>query len=217
MNPPIALPALCRVILALFGIVLFSRANGWASDLPVSPEATVKQSKPYKIANTDKLRIAIFQEDELSTIARVDTNGTVNLKLVQSVRVAGLSVSEAERTIEAAYRDGRYLRNPQVTINVEEYAPREVTIMGQVRNPARYPLPIESPMSIRDLVTKAGGFTDIAKGTEVKITRIGPDGKTHIIVVDVESLIKGRARANVEDTSIELEAGDIVYVPERLI
>lgn len=133
------------------------------------------------------------------------------------MRVAGLTISEAERTIEAAYRENRYLRNPQVTVNVEEYAPREVTIMGQVRAPARYPLPIESPMTILDLVTKAGGFTDVAKGTEVKITRIGPDGKSQTIVVDVESLIKGKSKANPGDSSIELEDGDIVYVPERII
>jgi polysaccharide export outer membrane protein len=178
---------------------------------------TAKKNRPYRIANTDKLRISIFQEDDLSTIARVDTNGAVNLKLVQSVRVAGLTISEAERTIEAAYRDNRYLRSPQVTVNVEEYAPREVTIMGQVRAPARYPLPIESPMTVLDLVTKAGGFTDVAKGTEVKITRVGPDGKSQTIEVDVESLIKGRSRAKPGDSSIELEDGDIVYVPERII
>jgi polysaccharide export outer membrane protein len=182
-----------------------------------SADDAVKKNRPYRIANTDKLRIAIFQEEDLSTIARVDTNGAVNLKLVQSVRVAGLTISEAERTIEAAYRDNRYLRNPQVTVNVEEYAPREVTIMGQVRAPARYPLPIESPMTILDLVTKAGGFTDVAKGTEVKITRIGPDGKSQTIVVDVESLIKGKSKANPGDSSTELEDGDIVYVPERII
>ncbi len=201
-----------RLLLATcwLSVLLCAHGAGAADD-------TVKKNRPYHIANTDKLRIAIFQEEDLSTIARVDTNGAVNLKLVQSVRVAGLTISEAERTIEAAYQDNRYLRNPQVTLNVEEYAPREVTIMGQVRAPARYPLPIESPMTILDLVTKAGGFTDVAKGTEVKITRVGPDGKSQTIVVDVESLIKGKSRAKPGDSSVELEDGDIVYVPERII
>jgi polysaccharide biosynthesis/export protein len=173
----------------------------------------------YNIRTTDKLRISVFQEDDLSTLCRVDAKGTVNLPLVGEVRVYGENLSEAERSIEAAYRDGRFLRNPQVTVAVEEYAPREVSIQGQVKNAGRYALPIESTMSVLDLVTKAGGFTDTAQGTAVKITRILPDGTTKVITLDVESLIKGKsdAKTNEENNALLLEPDDIVYVPERII
>jgi polysaccharide export outer membrane protein len=72
-------------------------------------------------------------------------------------------------------------------------------------------------MSVIDLVTKAGGLTDIAKGTAVSITRISPDGKKITYTVDVESIIKGRKNANPSDSSLQLQPGDIVYVPESLI
>ncbi len=161
----------------------------------------------------------MFQEDDLSTICRVDAKGTVNLPLVGEVRVFGQTLSEAERTIEKAYRDGRFLRNPEVTVAVEEYAPREVSINGQVKNPGRYPLPVESTMSVLDLVTKAGGFTDTAQGTAVRVTRILPDGSTRVITLDVESLIRGKgdAKTNGENNALLLEPDDIVYVPERII
>jgi polysaccharide export outer membrane protein len=177
------------------------------------------RTKAYFIRTTDKLRISVFQEEDLSTICRVDSKGTVNLPLVGEIRVYGQTLSQAERTIEAAYRDGRFLRKPEVTVAVEEYAPREVSIQGQVKNPGRYPLPVESSMSVLDLVTKAGGFTDTAQGTGVRVTRILPDGTTKVITLDVESLIKGRsdAKTNEQNSALVLEPDDIVYVPERII
>lgn len=177
------------------------------------------KSKAYNIRATDKLRITIFQEDDLSTVSRVDAKGTVNLPLVGEIRVRGMTLDEAERAIENAYKDGRFLRKPEVTVAIEDYAPREVSIQGQVKNPGRYPLPIESTMSVLDLVTKAGGFTDTAQGTAVRITRILPDGSTRVITLDVESLIKGRSnsKTNGENSALMLEPDDIVYVPERII
>ena len=195
----------------LFGIL--AAAAGHAQ----SPAAPGKSAPTYSIVSTDRLRISVYQEDDLSVIARVDGKGTVNLPLVGEVLVSGKSVSEAQKAIEAAYRDGRYLRNPQVTINVEEYAPREVSIQGMVRNPGRYPLPIEANMTVLELVTKAGGLTDTAKGTAITVTRLTPDGKKVVNTVDVESLIKGKDRAKATDNSLVLLPGDIVYVPERII
>lgn len=186
-----------------------------AQGLPAQAEAPAARPS-YTIANTDRLRITVYQEEDLSTFARVDAKGCVNLPLVNEIRVAGLTVSEAQQAIEAAYRDGRYLKKPQVTINIEEYAAREVSIDGKVRNPGRYPLPIESSMTLTDLVSRAGGLTDTAKGTAITVTRLTPDGKKAVFTVDVDSIIKGRDRNKATDSFI-LQPGDIVYVPERII
>ena len=92
---------------------------------------------------------------------------------------------------------------------------REVSISGQIRNPGRYQLPAESTYTLVDLVTKAGGFTDIGKGTAVTVTRIMPDGTRKVFTIDVDSIIKGKKDNKSED--LLLQAGDNVYVPERLI
>jgi polysaccharide export outer membrane protein len=191
----------------------------WASHFVLRAEPSSPESKipSYTLTTTDRLRIAVYQEDDLSSIVRIDAKGDVNLLLVGEVKIAGLTVREAQKVIENAYRDGRFLRNPQVIITVEEYAPREVSIGGQVRNPGRYPLPIESTMTVIDLVTKAGGLTDIAKGSAVTITHITPDGKKMTTTVDVESIIRGKTQAKADDTTIQLQPGDIIYVPERII
>ena len=201
---------------AISSLALFAAVIG-AARAEDAPRAA--GAKVYNIRATDKLRIMIFQEDDLSTVCRVDAKGTVNLPLVGEVRVRGMTLSEAERTIEKAYKDGRYLRKPEVTVAVDEYAPREVSIQGMVKNPGRYPLPIEATMSVLDLVTKAGGFTDTAQGTAVRVTRILPDGTTKVITLDVESLIKGKNgnKPSNENNVLLLEPDDIVYVPERII
>lgn len=210
-------PLLSRLLPPLAAIVAFlAAASPLRADGP-PPAAGDGSIASYTLATTDRLRIGVYQEDDLSSIVRIDANGNVNLPLIGEVKIAGLTVRNAQKAIEDAYRNGRFLRSPQVTITVEEYAPREVAIEGQVRNPGRYPLPIESTMSVIDLVTKAGGLTDIAKGTAVSITRISPDGKKITYTVDVESIIKGKKNANPSDSSLQLQPGDIVYVPESLI
>jgi polysaccharide export outer membrane protein len=203
----------------LMACVLVAAALAPARAADTRAQDNSGNQKAYFIRSNDRLRISVFQEDDLSAVSRVDAKGTVNLPLVGEIRVRGMTVSEAERTIETAYKDGRYLREPEVTVAVDEYAPREVSIQGQVKNPGRFPLPIESSMSVLDLVTKAGGFTDTAQGTAVRITRILPDGSTRVITLDVESLIRGKssAKTNGENNALILEPDDIVYVPERII
>lgn len=207
-----------RSLLLLFWSALLSVSGAAAAAQPANEaEKTEKVDYVYRLTVTDRIRVSIFQEDDLTDIMRIDARGNVNLKLVGDLRVAGLTVAEAQRAIEQAYRDGRFLRNPQATISIEDYAPREVAIEGQVKAPGRYLLPIESTFSIVELVTKAGGLTDIAKGTSVVITRTKPDGQRTTITVDVESLIRGKKTSNPANSAVLLEPGDVVYVPERII
>ena len=196
---PVALALLC------FGSALHSQET--KSD---------KTNFIYRLTITDRIRVSIFQEDELTLLARIDSRGCINLKLVEDLKVAGLTINEAQQAIDEAYREKRYLRNPQVTVTVEDYAPREVSVQGQVKAPGRYLLPVESTFSVVELVTKAGGFTDIAKGEAVKVTRITAEGKTVTFTVDVDRAIRGNKSSTALKAPLLLEPGDIVYVPERL-
>lgn len=185
--------------------------------LPALAQVVDKKNYIHTLALADRVRIAVFQEDELTNLSRVDARGHVNLPLIGEIAIGGLTVVEAQAAIEKAYRDGRFLRNPQVTVSVEEYAPREVSIQGRIRNAGRYTLPIESTLSVVELVTKAGGIDDIGKGSAVTVTRILPDGTRKVFTVDVDSVIKGKKDSKSDDSTMLLQPGDIVYVPERLI
>ena len=184
-------------------------------DAPLKPDS--RKALLYTIAITDSLQVSVFGEEDLSRISRVDARGLINLPLVGEVKVFGLTLRDAEQAIARAYREGRFLRNPQVTVTVEVYAVREISVQGQVKNPQRVVLPPESSMTVLEAITKCGGFSDSAKGTEVRVTRVDADGKVKVYIVDIDSLIKGKDRAKSEDNSLLLLPGDIIYVPERLI
>jgi polysaccharide export outer membrane protein len=208
---------LIRPLLPLLAVLLAGGAGPWLHAQTANAGKADKKNYIHTLALADRLRVAVYQEDDLTTLTRIDARGRVNLPLIGEIAIGGMTVNEAQATIENAYKEGRYLRNPQVTINVEEYAPREVSIQGQIRNPGRFSLPIESTLTVVELVTKAGGITDIGKGTAVTITRIQPDGTKKVFIVDVDSIIKGKKANNSDNNNFLLQAGDYVYVPERLI
>ncbi len=178
---------------------------------------TDKKTYVHTLGLADRVRVVVYQEDDLTSLTRIDARGRINLPLIGEIVIGNMTVVEAQAAIEGAYKEGRFLRNPQATVSVEEYAPREVSIQGAIRNPGRYTLPIESTLTVVDLVTKANGITDIGKGTAVTVTRILPDGTKKVFTVDVDSVIKGKKDTKVDDSSLMLLPGDIVYVPERMI
>ena len=194
--------------------VLFATTEIYSAE---STEFVNKKSYIHTLAPADRIRVSVYQEDDLTSLTRIDARGRINLPLLGEVTVGNLTVIEAQAVIQNAYKAGRYLRNPQVTVNVEEYAPREVSIQGQIRTPGRYTLPIESTFTVVELVTKAGGITDIGKGSAVSVTRVLPDGSKKIFVIDVDNVIKGKKDQKNDDNTLLLQPGDVVYVPERLI
>lgn len=193
---------------------LFAAAGAQEQDARV---VELKKNYVHTLQLADRILVNVFGEEDLRAIVRIDARGKVNLPLIGEVRLGGMTIVEAQAAIEAAYKDGRFLRNPQVTVSVEEYAAREVSISGAIRAPGRYGLPAESTLTITELVTKAQGFTDIAKGTAVTVTRVLPDGTKKVFTIDVESLIKGRKSSRPNNEDILLLPGDNVYVPESLI
>ena len=225
---PFSIPGSALAI--ALGLNSFASLSAQTQSAPSAPAivpptaAALPEAKPdtkgsfiYKLTNADRLRVVVYGEPDLSSVSRIDARGNVNLYLVGDVHVAYCTVNEAQKIIEAAYRDGRLLRSPQVTISVEDYAPRTVTVDGQVKTPGPIPLPTESTLTVYQAIIRAGGFTDVAKGSAVTVTRILPDGTKKTFTIDVNSLIKGKEQTREKDDTLLLEPGDIIYVPERLI
>jgi polysaccharide biosynthesis/export protein len=162
--------------------------------------------------------VSVFGEGDLTSGGnKVESRGTIALQLIKEIRVTGLTVLEAQEAIENAYREGRFLRDPQVKITIEQYAQRLVSIMGKVNQPARYELPPDQQWTIKDLIIKAGGFTDTARGREVRVTRTLPDGTLKTYTLDLQNTLLGKDKTSNADATFVLEPDDYVYVPERII
>ena len=142
----------------------------------------------YLVGAGDVLKISVYDNQDLETVARVNTDGSIQFPLIGSVKLSGLSVEAATRRIEALLADG-YLVNPQVTIFIEEYRSKKVVIIGQVINPGVYEL--QGPTRLLELISMAGGLRDTA-GDELIINRRAKmgGGSPEVIRVDLQQLLE---------------------------
>jgi polysaccharide export outer membrane protein len=170
----------------------------------------------YTLVELDAVSVQVFGEPDLSKEQRIDGEGNIRMGLIGTIEIAGLTLREAEAKMEQVYVEKRYLRDPQISIQVEEYAPQYISVLGQVTKPGRVQLEKESnDIRLVDAISAVGGFSGIAKADAVRITRTSADGKETTVVIDAEALINGR-NTDTPDEFESLQPGDVVFVPDRL-
>ena len=204
---------LTRVFASLLLLAVIVRAQSPAAGVAKEDKKPVA----YRITRGDILSIGVLGEAELSAAQkRVEAVGTINLAYIGDVRLVGLTIKEAQETIEKAYQDNRILRNPTVTVIVEQYQPRVVRISGYVNSPGQINIPADSETTLLELIFKANGLQETANGRRIRITRTMPDGSYKVFEKDVESAIKAKAK-NIGDAAFLVEPDDVIYVPQNII
>jgi polysaccharide export outer membrane protein len=153
------------------------------------------------------MNVLVYMEPDLTGMVRVSNEGFIELPLIGPVRAAGLTASELKRSIESELREG-YLVNPDVQIILQEYKQDVVHLMGQVATPGPYRITHNN--TLMGTISKAGGFTPIAKRSKVKIIR-KENGGSRVFFVDTVRITKeGKLQEDVL-----LLPGDVIIVPER--
>ena len=109
----------------------------------------------------------VLDDSDFQGSYRVDQDGNIFLPILGAVHMAGETASEARTQIRKSLIDGRILNDPQVDLSILEYTLSQVTILGEVVGPGRYPL--LTPHKLVDVLALAGGPTPLA-GNEVQIT-----------------------------------------------
>ncbi|MFP4281406.1 MAG: polysaccharide biosynthesis/export family protein [Opitutales bacterium] len=165
----------------------------------------VQASSSYVIQPMDFLVFRIIGEPETEVHTRVSSEGTVLLPYVKSVKVAGISVGEAQRLVFELY-DGDYYIDPQVDLVIMANAIEGVEVMGYVMRQGRVPLPAERELYLLEALSLAGGAQQLGDLQRVKLRRVGPDGETEEMFIDTREI---SARDH------PLRDGDIVEVPRR--
>jgi polysaccharide export outer membrane protein len=184
---------------------------GGSSSVQTAPGS---HSLPYVISPHDLLDISVYEVPELSQKVRVDLQGNVDLPLVNYVHLAGLTIDDAQLTLQDALKSGNFMTHPHVEISILEYG-SGAEVMGEVARPGIYPVPGSRPLL--DLLIAAGGTTGNA-GRTVLITHKDSPGAHQI--VQLSSDPKKAMDANVDvfqgDTVLVTKAG-IVYVVGEVI
>ena len=130
-----------------------------------------------KLAPGFLLNIQVYDEPDLSARVRVDNDGNIRVPFLKTLHVGGDTVAQAQQRIEEKFRSDGILKNPQITIDVEQFATTSVTVMGEVANPGKVEL--LAPHSLLDVIGMTGGETSLA-GNEIEVKRPNPglDGST---------------------------------------
>ena len=175
-----------------------------------------RQEPDYRIGVRDVLEINLFNQQDLSGLYAVETDGAFSFPLIGRIAAEGLTVGQLEESLRAGLKAG-YFRDPRVTVAVAEYRSQRVFVMGEVRSPGAYPL--AAGTSLIEVLALAGSPTTTASDTVV-VVRAGeqaPQGTpvppedlngAETIRVNLRDLESGDLSGN-----IVLQDGDTVFVP----
>ena len=148
-------------------------------DTSVSPELgqqgyAANLDETYIVRAGDELRITVFREPDLSLESViVSADGAVSLPLVGPIRVAGYSLDRIESDIEEVL-GSRYLRQPDVAVNIVDYRSHLVTVEGQVTEQGVYQFAPGTRLSGGLLLAK--GLTRVADRDDIAVFRQTENG-----------------------------------------
>jgi polysaccharide export outer membrane protein len=172
-------------------------ASGQAGAKPnAKPDArpAAQASDPAaRLGAGDAIRVTVFHQPDLTTETRISERGTIAMPLIGEVKVAGLSQSQAAAQIAGHLKKGQYLKHPQVSVALTTLRSRQVSVLGLVARPGRYPLD-DTSSRLTDVIAAAGG---IAPGGSETVTVLRGGKQQQVAVLS---------------KSFSLKSGDTVYV-----
>jgi polysaccharide export outer membrane protein len=180
---------------------------------PSQPQASpaVDESAPdSRLGTGDLLDISVYNVPELNTKSRLGNNGDVYLPLIDYVHLAGLTVAEAQALIEKRLSDGGFVKNPHVTLNVDQSVSQGASLLGEVARPGVYPI-IGEPRLL-DVISAAGGFTASA-GQSITVTHRNQSDKP--VTVPLNRKLTDNPASNIAVSpgdTILVHKADLVYV-----
>jgi polysaccharide biosynthesis/export protein len=183
-----------RISIAL-AVAALSALTACSSYRPAPKAFSEATIQPYRVDSGDRLRVTVFDQKDLSNTYSVDQAGYIAFPLVGAVPARGRTLQELEGQIAKKLQQG-FLRNPDVTIEVDRY--RSVFVMGEVGQPGQYAY--VPGMTIQNAIAVAGGYTPRANQSNADITR----------------KINGEVMTGRVLISDPVLAGDTIYVRERL-
>ena len=124
--------------------------------------------RPSLVGPLDTVQVDVFNVPDLSREVQVDASGRISMPLAGTIDARGKTAAELAIAIEASLR-GRYVRNPEVTVNIKNSVSQVVTIDGQVVEPGLYP--VTNQMTLMRAVASAKGLAEFAREDDVVILR----------------------------------------------
>lgn len=162
-------------------------------------------SEDYRLGPGDSIRILVFQNADLTLETRVSESGAVTFPLLGSVQLGGLTLAAASAEIARQLGEGGFIRQPQVNVVLLQNRGNQVSVLGQVAHPGRYPLDTFN-IRLTEIIAIAGGVS--SSGADTAILTGKRNGQTFRKEVDIPSLFLD----NKPQEDIVVHTGDVIYV-----
>jgi polysaccharide export outer membrane protein len=196
----------CRVRWLLLALVVMVVPLGWAQAVAKDAQPlTPRDQSAITIGPGDLLDLSVFDVPELVLKVRVDINGCVSLAFLGDLKLAGMTVGDAQRLIARQLVAHQLVKDPQVSIFIEEFATQGITVYGEVNTPGIYPL--MGPHHLYDAIAAAGGLT-VKSGRTVTVFHAGQRDHPEVVVLANENT----GGNPLEHTDVPVYPGDTIVV-----
>jgi polysaccharide export outer membrane protein len=175
-------------------------------ELPQPPKAA-----PLTLVAGDLLHITVFRQKDLELEVRVPEGGAFAYPLINEIQATGRTVKIVEADIRKRLEE-KYLKSAGVTVTVKEYAPRSVYVMGGVQKPGGYEIHPNRRLTVLQLISTAGGYTDRAQKEYSQLIRRKANEERELIRFSAAEVERAVARGKVE-ADVELMPDDLVVIP----
>jgi len=180
-----------------------------------SPAAKPINPNSYRVGLQDEVKVTVFDEPDLSTMYRVDADGSISFPLIGRVQAAGTTLSELQQRITTMLAAG-YIRNPQVRVEVNQYKSQFVYVIGEVRAPGKITM-TGTTMTLLEALALAGSPTSSASNEVIVVHPIRPNAASALPATDIEGARISVNRKDLElgkaGQDVVLQDGDIINVP----
>jgi polysaccharide export outer membrane protein len=208
------------------GLTIFFLTAGAPAQVPsvpasahASPKCDDKVRSTYLLGPDDQLEISGPELTEFGNKpARIDSDGDIQAPLVGRIHVAGLTVQQVEQQLNQALK--KYIREPQVVVNVAEVRSQPVSILGAVNTPGVHQ--IQGHKTLLEMLASAGGIRQDA-GYSVRITRqlewgciplpgatLDPTGQFSVAELNLKKIMEAKDPAE----NIQILPHDVISVPK---
>lgn len=178
-----------------------------SSSYPPAPATAATSDYRYVIGTLDTINVIVWRNPELSLVVPVRPDGRISTPLVEDIQALGRNPVELARDLEKAL--GKYIRDPQVTVIVSNFAgafSEQIRIVGEAAKPQA--IPYRQNMTILDVMIVVGGLTDFADGNAAVLVRGAEKGKQYSVRL-ADLVRRGDISANVD-----VQPGDVLIIPQ---
>lgn len=173
---------------------------------PPPPDPDPFDRETYVIGVSDRLKISVWKNPELSVDVPVRPDGKISVPLLDDIQAEGLTPVELKEVLTREFAE--YVTAPDVTVIVTQMDSRYVTVVGAVGRNARVKL--SQDLRVLEAIALVGGFGGFADKGDVRIVRRRDDGTEVEYRFNYDDYIKGKAPG----TNIVLQPGDTIIVPD---